>query len=110
MTSHPDRVIVQLLFYFHSLYTLHDIPVYASPLSISGIFLRKSHRWFQGLDKDDLQRRVEVYAFMISCLPWSGWLTFRADIILATCDVEGNFLVVKVRSLAQLFLSAELPT
>jgi hypothetical protein len=37
---------------------------------------------------------------MISQLHWRGWLTFRTDIILATCDVEGNFLVVKVSSLA----------
>jgi hypothetical protein len=38
---------------------------------------------------------------MISRLHWRGWLTFRTDIILAACDVEGNFLVVKVSSLAK---------
>ena len=41
---------------------------------------------------------------MISRLRWRGWLTFRTDIILAICDVEGNFLVVKVSSLARTFI------
>lgn len=39
---------------------------------------------------------------MIPRLHWREWLTFRTtDIVLAASDVEGNFLVVKVSSLAK---------
>lgn len=61
-----------------------------------GAFSPHADRWFQGLVQADLQRWVEVYVLMVSLLRWRGSLTFYADIILATCDVEGNFLVVKV--------------
>ena len=43
---------------------------------------------------------MEVYV-VTPRLHWRGWLTFRTDIVLAACDVEGNFLAVKVRSLAR---------
>ena len=65
------------------------------------VFLRYAYRWVQGLVQNDLQGWVEVYVLMIPRLHWGAWLTFRSDIVLAACDVEGNFLVVKVSSLAR---------
>ena len=69
-----------------------------------GGFLHHVYRWLQRLVQTDLQRWVEVYVPMISRLHWSGWLIFRIDIVLAVCDVEGNFLVVKVSSLTRTLL------
>jgi hypothetical protein len=50
-----------------------------------------------------------MYVLMIPRLHWRGWLTFRTDIVLATCDVEGNFLVVKVSSLARTPIFCRVP-
>lgn len=51
------------------------------------------NRWLTGVGSVDLARRMEMYAqtaFNRLCL------TILADFLLACCDVEGNFLVVKV--------------
>jgi solute carrier family 35 protein F1/2 len=38
LTCPPDKIIVQLLLHFRSVYTLHNLPMYASPLDV-GRFL-----------------------------------------------------------------------
>lgn len=59
-----------------------------------------SVRWDPGLVEDDCQGRVEMYAHnnisqRHSRTPVTPPLFPSLDFILAACDVEGNFLVVK---------------
>jgi len=62
------------------------------------VLLTLSHRWVWWLVQGHLQGRVEVCVFVIPNMSLGERRRSRtADIILATCDVEGNFLVVKVR-------------
>ena len=51
-----------------------------------------------------------MYAFTIASCIGEKRLMFHLDIILAICDVEGNFVVVKVSSAAEIIFPIALLT
>ena len=70
--------VLQIPFHLLRLYTVHDPPLYALPLSIKTVsYIHCVYRWPQRLAKTDLQRWVEVYVLMIFRFHWCEWLTFQ---------------------------------
>jgi len=96
------RWCAQVLCFVPHLYPLHDIPMCPSFFTsneISGWYIFSLFRRIQRMGQSHSTRWLEMFAQRPFCYhPLVDWILL--DIILAACDVEGNFLVIKVISLS----------
>ena len=96
LTSHNSHLLSQLFLFIHNLYTLYNI-------SVLVYILVSSWEWL-------ISRLIDGFKGWANVILRDGWKcafthfpiiyftyeTHSADAILGACDVEGNFLVIKV--------------
>ena len=85
------------LFVIYTPYTIYQCTLHSEYNSGGDVLLTLSHRWVWWLVQGHLQGRVEMWVFVFPNMSLGERRSRTIDIILAACDVEGNFLVVKVR-------------